>query len=550
MKDSFYKKSETFLLQGSILAMAGIICRVIGLIYRIPMIAIIGTTGNGYYTSAYSIYSLFLILSSYSFPSAISKIISKNFATKRLLDVKHIISCSLKIAFLFGLIAFSIMFFGANIIANILQKPHLNIVLKVLAPTLFIMAILSVLRGVFQGMGNMIPTAISQIFEQVFNAIFSLVFAYTLFSKGIIANLIYKQDDYQFAYGAAGGAIGTGVGAFVALSILLYLFITFNFRYRQYLKYNNEFRPLSNHKIYQELFLTIVPILLSSTIYNISAVIDDTIFSNLMVLMRRKAEIISLWGVYGQYHILFNIPVAIANSLTSSVIPSISNSMSTRNGREVAAKIKYSIKYTLLIVLPAFIALTIFADPICRILFNGEDVEILINVLRIGAIAVVFFSLSTVTNGILQGMSRLKKPVENSIISLIIHIIILIILMLIFNLNIYAVIIANAIFALIVAILNDISIAEVIRYKKHYFSDYILPLICSLIMGVIGFVVYKFLNSIIQGISLPSLLIKLLISGVICLIVYIILIIVLGVVRKRDSEYIPFITKFYKYLQY
>lgn len=550
MKETFYKKSETFLLQGSILAMAGIICRVIGLLYRIPMIAIIGTTGNGYYTSAYSIYSLFLILSSYSFPSAISKIISKNFATKRLKDVKNIISCCIKIAFIFGGLAFFIMYFGADTIANILQKPHLNVVLKVLAPTLFIMAFLSVLRGVFQGMGNMIPTAISQIFEQIFNALFSIIFAYTLFSRGMIANLIYHETDYQYAYGAAGGAIGTGIGAAVALAILLYLFFNFNLRYRKVLKYNNEYRPLEKSSIYSEIFLTILPILFSSTIYNISSVIDDTIFSNVMVIFKEEGDIINLWGVYGQYHILFNIPVAISNALTSSIIPSISKSMSIRDGKAVAAKIKYSIKYTLLIVLPAFVLFTIYARPICIILFNSENVETLINVLRIGAISVVFFSLSTVTNGILQGMSKLNKPIENSLISLFFHIIILIALMLVFHLNIYAVIISNIIFALIVTILNDISIGEVIRYKKHYFADYILPLACSLIMGVIGFIIYNFISRFIPDENILSLIIKLLSSSFVCGVVYVLLIIILGVVRKRDSEYIPFITKFYKYLQY
>ncbi|MCQ2609517.1 MAG: polysaccharide biosynthesis protein, partial [Lachnospiraceae bacterium] len=406
-----------------------LICRVIGLLYRVPMIGIIGTVGNGYYTSAYSIYSLFLIISSYSFPTAISKIISTKFAMKRFVDVKKIIRCAFILAFFVGSIMFCIMYFGADVIAISLQKPHLVVALQVLSPTLFIMAFLSVYRGIFQGMCNMVSTAISNVFEQIFNAITSIVFAYVLFSRGMIANVIYNEEDYHYAYGAAGGAIGTGVGAFVALVILFFMFLSFNRRYRQLLKYNNQYTPESTGTIYHDMFMTIIPIILSSTIYNISSVLDDTIFSNVMVFMREKENIISLWGVYGQYHILFNIPVAIASSLTSSIIPSISKAVSQNNAREVVDKIKYSKKYTLLIVLPSFVGLTILAEPICKILFNGENVHTLINVLRIGAIAVVFFSLSTVTSGILQGLSNFRKPVENAFISLIIHIIVLVILM-------------------------------------------------------------------------------------------------------------------------
>ena len=174
MEQRDYRKHK-FLMQGSILAIAGILVRLIGLFYRIPMISIIGTKGSGYYTSAYSVYSLFLILSSYSFPAAISKIISERLAEGRFTDVKNVIKYAFILAFVVGLIMFSIMYFGADIISIFHRKRLLRFALRALAPTLFIMSFLGIFRGVFQGMGNMIPTAISQIFEQIANAISSIV---------------------------------------------------------------------------------------------------------------------------------------------------------------------------------------------------------------------------------------------------------------------------------------------------------------------------------------------------------------------------------------
>ena len=225
MEQREYRKHK-FLMQGSILALAGIIVRLIGLFYRIPMISIIGTKGNGYYTSAYSVYSLFLILSSYSFSAAISKIVSERLAEGRFKDVKNIIKSSFVLAFFVGIIMFSIMFFGADLISLIHRKRLLKFALRALAPTLFIMSFLGIFRGIFQGMGNMIPTAISQIFEQIANAVSSLVFAYILFNRGKIANLIYESEEYTYALGAEGGAIGTGVGAFTALVILFFMFLS------------------------------------------------------------------------------------------------------------------------------------------------------------------------------------------------------------------------------------------------------------------------------------------------------------------------------------
>lgn len=555
MENSNYSKKHQFLFQGSILALAGIIVRLIGLVYRIPMIAIIGTKGNGYYTSAYSVYSLFLILSSYSFPTAISKIISQRLANGRFKDVKNVIREAFVLAFFIGLIMFMIMYFGAPGIAAAFRKPLLVFALKALAPTLFIMAFLGVFRGIFQGMGNMIPTAISQIFEQILNAITSIVFAIVLFNRGKIANLIYASDEYTYAFGAEGGAIGTGIGAFTALVVLFYMFLSLLSKRKKYLNDNNNYVPESKSAIYGVLFATIMPVIISSTIYNVTSVIDDLLFSNILTFINSNENIVVLWGIYGQYHLLFNIPVAISNSLTSSIIPSISKSAAVKDVKEVVLKVKYSVKYTMLIVIPSFIGLYILAEPICRILFNSESVDMLIKVLKMGSIAVVFFSYSTVTNGILQGLGLFNKPVKNGITALVIHIIATIILVGVFKLSLYGIIIALIIFSIVLSTLNQIDINKVVRYsnanfKRRYIITYILMIFSSIIMAVIVFFLYKFLDTkILVGMSLVKMIIKLIVCIIVAVIVYGFLIITFGVVRKRDSLYIPFISKFNRMLR-
>lgn len=553
MEQKEYRKHK-FLMQGSILAIAGILVRIIGLLYRIPMISIIGTKGSGYYTSAYSVYSLFLILSSYSFPAAISKIISERLAEGRFKDVKSVVKYSLVLAFFVGIIMFSIMYFGADLISLFHRKRLLKFALRALAPTLFIMSFLGIFRGVFQGMGNMIPTAISQIFEQIANAITSIVFAYVLFNKGKVANLIYESTEYSYAFGAQGGAIGTGIGAFTALVILLFMFFSLYSKYKKFLNNNNNYEPETRIRVYSVLFSTIVPIIISSTIYNLTTVVDDLIFSNVLTFMKSPLNIVVLWGVFGNYHLLFNIPVAIASSLTSSIIPSISISVAQNDVREVVLKVKYSVKYTMLIVIPAFVGLFILADPICNVLFK-EHIDMLVKVLRTGSFAVVCFSYATVTNGILHGLGLYNIPLKNALFALFVHIAACFIFLIPLNLNIYGIVLGMIVFALVLSILNQKDINKIVRYKnssfqRRYILTYILMVFSAIIMGVITYFLNNLiLNNFLTSGTYFSMLARLLICIFIALFIYSFLIVLLGVVRKRDAQYIPFISKFSMFLR-
>ncbi|MBQ7832894.1 MAG: oligosaccharide flippase family protein, partial [Lachnospiraceae bacterium] len=178
MSERSKKVGRGIVVQGGILAAAGLIARAIGIVRRIPLTNIIGDMGNGYYAAAYELYAIILLLSSYSLPLAVSKMVSARVSRGQYKNAAKIFKASLMFAVLSGGIACLFVLIFADFLAGVVMGEIMSATaLRVLAPTLLIVAIMGVFRGYFQGLGTMTPTAISQIVEQIFLVIFSLVFA-------------------------------------------------------------------------------------------------------------------------------------------------------------------------------------------------------------------------------------------------------------------------------------------------------------------------------------------------------------------------------------
>ena len=488
-------KAANFVVQGSILAAAGILVRIIGMLYRMPLNDIIGKQGNGYYTSAYNVYNILLILSSYSMPVAVSKMISSRLARGEYANCRRILRVGLIYATVAGGAAAAILWFGADLFAELIKTPMSRYALKTLAPTIWIMAYLGVLRGYFQGMGTMVPTAFSQIIEQIVNAVVSVAAAGLLFQTGLSLNAARGAEDYSYALGAAGGTIGTGAGALTALLFFILLTATTGERALLSIKRkpgSGRPRRESYGRLMYLLTITVVPIVISSGVYNCSNVVDNYLFGQGMDRLGYGADEIAIfWGALGQYQLLFNIPVAVSNALSSSLIPSLTRAVSRGDRKQARARIASSIRFSMLIAIPAAVGITVLADPVCNLLFVSEDNSLLIRLSMAGSLAVVFYSLSTVTNAVLQGLNRMDLPIRHSAIALIVHVAVLEILLLGLKLGIYSVVIANIVFALVMCLLNGFSIRRAARYRQEIKKTFLLPALCSVFMGAAAYGVYR-----------------------------------------------------------
>lgn len=495
------KKSADFLKHGSILAMASLIVRFIGMAYRIPMSNILGEEGNGIYAVAFDIYDILLIVSSYSLPLALSKIISAQNIKREYKNIGKTFRLALLFAIVSGGVFGILLFVFAGWIEKNIYPDYVgvHIPLRVLAPTIFIVALLGVFRGFFQGKKTMVPTAVSQVLEQVVNAIVSVSAAY-LFIQWNIDSLD------KSAWGAAGGTLGTCLGAFSALLLVVFVYYIYRPVQRKLERRDRGRRLYSTSHIYRILFLTILPIILSQTVYQISGLVDYYLFGDIMGGRGMDPVTIkSMVGVYSsKYRVLTSVPIAISTSIASSMIPSAVAAFTEKDTVQLRYNILSGIKFNMIIAFPCAMGYTVLGQSIVRLLFPSSNYVLGGHLMLAGSAAVVFYAISNVTGSALQSIDRMHTPVIHSAVSLGLHVVLVVCLLKFTGLGIYVLIIGNVTFPIVVSILNLLALRHYIpSLRLKPLKTFFVPLSASLWMSIAVVLVYtlsdKLFSSFLGG---------------------------------------------------
>lgn len=523
-------KSQSIIKQASILAAAGILVRIIGLLYRSPLNMMIGDEGSGYYSTAYNIYALILLISSYSIPTAISKLISEKLALNQYNNAKKILKCSFIYICAIGGGAALIAF----ILAPFIVIENAVLALRVLCPTIFLSGLLGVFRGYFQAHQTTIYTSISQIIEQIFNAVVSIGAAYLF-----IQPYLEIGGSTMATHGAAGSALGTGAGVLIGL---IYMFLMYIKRKDNIIEKENPDDYEDSYKDIFKMILSIVtPIIIATCIYNLVSTIDMYLLYWSMDLKGiSEATTASYWNVYAtKYITLQNVPVALASAMSTASIPAISSAWAQKNRKDTIKHIKSGINITMLILIPAAIGIAVLSYPIMGLLFpQKETIQLASNLLAYGASAVVFYGLSTLSNGMLQAIGLVKVPLKNATIALICHIILVVGLLFFTPLGLYSLLIGNCSYALHVCYLNQKALKKKLHYKQEIRRTYILPIIASSIMGIIVYGSYKLLFMVTKMVFVP-----LVVSIVLGIIVYFIIILFMYSDKPELLNDIPYVNR-------
>nr|WP_296958869.1 polysaccharide biosynthesis protein [uncultured Mediterraneibacter sp.] len=539
-------KKDDYIVQGSILAAAAVLTKIIGVVYRIPLANILGDEGNGFYGYAYQVYAIALMISSFSLPTAVSKLVSIRLAKKQRRNAFRVFLCSLMFAVVVGLVISMAIFFGASLISTHAMKSPLSVyALRVLAPGLLIVAVMAVIRGYFQGMGTMLPTAISQIIEQVINAVVSIVGASVLFGIGTKAGEKAGEELLGPAYGAAGSTLGTVSGSLAGLLFLLFVIALYQKVIRKQLKRDKSKNVESYHSILKALLLTAIPVVFSTAVYNINQIIDLTIFNHVMQAQGFvEKEYMALQGIYtGKYDTLINVPMAIANAMGTSVVPSLTAVAIAGTKRQVHDKINQTMRITMVIAIPSCIGYFVLASPIMVLLYNDSSATPA-NLLMMGAIVVVLYGLSSVSNSILHGLNYMTSPAKNAGVALVIHLVAFVLMMTVFKMNVYALVGGNIVFALSMCILNLIKIRKVSGFRIDVVNTFGKPFAAAAVMGVVTFGVQKLFATLIGGRVIPVC-----ISLLVAIVVYAVVLLKIGTLSEDDILDLPMGGRILRYVK-
>ena len=523
------KNSNNFVMQAGILAAAGIICRIIGILYRSPLAAVIGDEGNGYYSSAYEIYTIILLVSSYSIPSAISKVIAQRLALKEYRNAQKIFRCAIGYVVVVGGLASLFTFFGAGLLVGGNSIP----VLRIFAPTIFFSGLLGVLRGYFQAHGTMVPPSFSQIVEQILNAVVSILAAFLL-----IKAVSDSDTTTQAVYGASGSAIGTGSGVIIALLFMLGVFLLNKEYINRKVKRDNSSQILSTGEVYKIIITMVTPVILSTFIYNFNTSLNLTIYTRIMEHVKgfTEAEAYTQYGLFsGKAKQISNIPIAIASAMSSAMIPGISGSFAQGDIAGTNRRIGTAIKTTMFLSIPSAVGLTVLAKPVTLLLYPQKaSVDTVSYLLAAMSISIIFYALSTISNAVLQGIGKVNLPVVNAAVALVIQTVVLVPLLLTTDIGLYTLVIATVLYSFLMCILNGISVKKELKYKQEIIKTFLLPGWAAILMGAAAFGVYHGLYLLIH-MNVVCLAAAILVAVPI----YFVLTIKMGAVGRKDLLALP-----------
>ena len=526
------KKKDNFVAQAGILAMAGIVVRIIGLLYRSPLTSIIGDEGNGYYSFAHNIYTIILLISSYSIPSAIAKVMAQRIAFGEYRNAHRIFKCAILYVVVVGGAASLFAYFAAPYLVVENAVP----VLRIFAPTIFLSGLLGVLRGYFQAHRTMVPTSASQVLEQILNACVSIGAAWLL-----VRNLGDGDKTLKAVRGASGSALGTGSGVLIALIFMLAIYLRKRKNILAEVEADESGKEDSYGQLFKVLLLVVTPFILSTFIYNLSTSMNQTIYSKICMQIKHftQDEAATMYGIFsGKSVVITNIPIAFSSAMAAALIPGISAAFAKGNIDLTKKKVDLAEKVTMMIAIPSSVGLFVLARPIMQLLFPQKaSLDMAAALLRALAITVVFYSLSTLTNAVLQGIGKVSVPVYHAAIALVAQVIVLVVLLIGTNINLYALVFASATYSLLMCVLNARAVRKYLDYQEDMKQIFIKPFLAAAFMGLVAWFVFMGCDLLMDSriALIPTL--------AIAIIVYFIFIIKFGAVTETEMKAVPSGTK-------
>ncbi len=392
----------------SVLGITGIVCKVVGVLYSIPLARILGDTGLGLFQTVYPTYNLFLTLSSAGLPVAVSRLVAHYLAKEDPGNAKRVFRLALLMLVLIGSVFSLIMLVSTGMLVRLVGVEEAASGFRAIAPCVAIVCALSAFRGFVQGQQNMVPTAISQLIEQIGKVALSLPLA----AIGMRTSM---------TEGATNALMGITMVEGLAL---LYMIIRYFLRRKDFDRIPQDPAATAASRKYLagRLILISIPITISACIIPLSSFIDSALMVNRMVSSGLdNATATALYGIHsGMVIRLINIPTALALAISMSLVPAISAVKAVEDKEGIRRESDTGIRYAFLIGLPCSIGMSLLAKPIISFFYletlSPERLQIAAELLSMSSLTCVLFTVVQATSSILQGLHKQQIPMYTMII--------------------------------------------------------------------------------------------------------------------------------------
>ena len=537
-------KKQTFLQGTAVLAMATVLVKLMGFLFKVPLNNIIGEDGFGYFNTAYDVYNVLLMISTTGLPVAMSRMISQAQTLGNHAQIKRIYRTSLYVFLTIGVVgSLGMLIFCRQLSVMVTTNENSWAAIAALAPCVLLICLVSAYRGFFQGQSNMTPTSVSQIFEAVARLIVGLGLAWLVMkltgeaavrAQGIVLAPGESARDYGDITLAAGGAImGVTIGSLISV-----FYLHHKFRQSSQILSRGGGEAKSTRSTMKELLSIAVPITLGSAGLQIINLFDTMIYMRRLTGALQWTEKMadSAKGIYNFCQTVFALPCSFIPTITIAVIPAITASLTRKDLREAKQTSESAVRTMALIAMPCAAGLFVMAEPVIRLLcssYTEDKIELATPMMAILGLAVIFNSLVLLLNAIMQASGDVVTPVINMLLGGIVKIVVNYILVGQPSLNIIGAPIGTLVCYIAITGMDIVAMRRHVAARPAIFQNIIRPLLASAIMGGATFMVYRALSGTF-GWKLGCLA-----SLVFAVVLYAVLVVALRCVTYEDCMLLP-----------
>ncbi|MBQ3484554.1 MAG: polysaccharide biosynthesis protein [Clostridia bacterium] len=400
-------KTKSIIGGMTVLGLAGVICKLVGVLFSIPLQWMIGLEGLGVYNAVFPTYNLLLTISSAGLPVAVSRLVARSLAKDDPRSAKKVFRTALLLLTVLGCIATIIILGGSGMLAQRVKIPESQLGFQLIAPCVALVCVLSSFRGFMQGQQNMTPTAISQLIEQVGKVGIALPLAH-------LGSVYGAKSGMSAAYGAAGALLGTTIAEAAALVYMLLL----------YLRNRSRFNALPQHaaedetggSVMKQLLAISIPITIGACIVPLSQWIDSAMLMDRLQAAGNAYDAAKqLYGLFtGTVIRIINIPTALALAVSMSLVPAISSAKALNDDETVRRQSDLGLRFAFLIGFPCSVGMSVLAEPIMRFFYENTMEEAYLitggQLLAVSSMTIVLFTVVQATSSILQGLGKQRIP--------------------------------------------------------------------------------------------------------------------------------------------